>query len=188
MRRLQPPSAIGDGLPHSQERARITGCRHSVEASAVPDFWNPSLAKRALKEYGVETIVLDRVLMADPCWSHKMLALWQENQVRPCIDSYILALPERVRAHDVRPEAFNVYVERRDPATGEVVCAREHHDDAVALPSRGFVPVRRAYVSDGLGNFLEEGSHVTLTLPEERLTKRIDGAMTRGSSARASSA
>ena len=98
----------------------------------------------------------------------------------PWVERLILELPEPVRTHDVRPMAFNVYVERRDPATDEVVCAKEHHDDAVALPSRGFVPIRHAYASDILGNPVEEGSHVTLVLPEERLTKRIDGAITRG--------
>lgn len=97
----------------------------------------------------------------------------------PWVERLILELPEPIRAHDVCPAAFNVYVERRDPATGEVVHAKEHHDDA-ALPSRGFVPVRRAFVSDASGNPIEEGDYVTLTLPERRLTKRIDGAMTKG--------
>jgi len=93
----------------------------------------------------------------------------------PYVSRLILELPSCVRAHDVSERSFSVYVERKDPATGELVRAKEHHDDSRAFLSRGYVPVRRAYVSDAAGASAPAGDHVTLVLPEVRLTKRIDG-------------
>lgn len=98
----------------------------------------------------------------------------------PWIEKLILDLPGEVWPNDIDEQAFNVYVERKDPATGEVVHAKEHHGDPAPLPSRGFVPIRHAFVSDGEGHPVPLGSHVTLTLPELRLTKRIDGDVMRG--------
>lgn len=98
----------------------------------------------------------------------------------PYISKLILELPEKVRDEFVCAEGFNVFVERCDRETGEVVLAKEHHDDAKALPSRGYVDILRAYSSDEEGRRLPEGTHIALELPEERLTKRIDGGIMGG--------
>ena len=89
------------------------------------------------------------------------------------------SLARKGELHDVSERSFSVYVERKDPATGELVRAKEHHDDSRAFLSRGYVPVRRAYVSDAAGASAPAGDHVTLVLPEVRLTKRIDGDVMR---------
>jgi len=93
----------------------------------------------------------------------------------PYVSRLILALPSCVCAHDVSARSFSVYVERKDPATGELVRAKEHHTDSRASLSRGYVPVRRTYVSDVMGVPVPAGDHVTLIMPGVRLTKRIDG-------------
>lgn len=98
----------------------------------------------------------------------------------PWVKRLILELPSPLWANEVDADAFNVYVERKDPVTGQVASAKEHGADVRALPSRGFVDVCRAYVSDAQGAPLHEGRYVTLVLPEERLTKRIDGGITQG--------
>ena len=98
----------------------------------------------------------------------------------PYVSKLILELPASVRANDVTDRSFNVFVERKDVVTGEVVRAKEHHDDATASLSRGYVPVRRAFVSDETGEPAPMGTHVALVLPEVRLTKRIDGGLAGG--------
>lgn len=101
----------------------------------------------------------------------------------PFVGKLILELPDPVRAEDVRPEQFSVYVERRDRATGDVVTAKAHHGDPdeTARPSRGYVRVLDACACDPSGRaVLGEGRFVCLTLPEERLTKRIDGDVLHG--------
>lgn len=99
----------------------------------------------------------------------------------PFVSRLILELPYAVRAEVVDAAQFSVYVERKDPETGELVLAREHHADPVALPSRGYVPIRHAFASDAEGHPAAAGDHVTLALPELRLTKRIDGGIMHGS-------
>ena len=91
------------------------------------------------------------------------------------VSKLILDLPTEVRACDVTTSAFNVFSERLDPATGEVVMAREHHGDPIAHPSHGYVPVRAAYPCDAQGTPAERGTRVALDLPEIRLTKHCDG-------------
>lgn len=93
------------------------------------------------------------------------------------ISKLVLDLPEEARSEFIGKDTFNVFVERRDPATGEVVLAKEHHDDKLALPSRGYVPILDAYTSDAEGTAQPSGTHVALELPEIRLTKRMDGGV-----------
>jgi hypothetical protein len=98
----------------------------------------------------------------------------------PYVSKLILELPEKVRTEFVDKDCFSVYVERKDAETGEVVLAKEHHTDKQAYPSKGYVPVLSAYASDGEGSPQEESTYIALELPEIRLTKRIDGGLTRG--------
>ncbi len=98
----------------------------------------------------------------------------------PYVSKLILELPEKVHTKFVDRQGFSVYVERNDAETSEVVLAKEHHTDECAFPSKGYIPVLSAYASDGEGNPQTEGSSIALKLPEELLTKRIDGALTRG--------
>lgn len=98
----------------------------------------------------------------------------------PYISKLVLELPCEVRTEFVTASGFNVYVERLDRETGEVVPAKEHHSDKKAFPSRGYIEVLRAYASDAEGSKVPAGAHIALELPEERLTKRIDGGLMGG--------
>ena len=98
----------------------------------------------------------------------------------PYVSKLILELPEKVHTKFVDRQGFSVYVERNDAKTSEVVLAKEHHTDECAFPSKGYIPVLAAYASDSEGNPQTEGSSIALKLPEELLTKRIDGTLTRG--------
>lgn len=97
----------------------------------------------------------------------------------PWVSKLILELPHSARTDEVSAEGFSVYVERMDLERGGIALAKEHRSDPVALPSRGYVPIRRAYVCDEAGNPAPAGSRIALALPECRLTKRIDGDVMR---------
>ncbi len=94
----------------------------------------------------------------------------------PWISKLILALPVEVGANDVSPATFNVFCTRRERADGSVLMRTERGSDHTA-PSVGYVPICAAYPSDARGARASRGSHVTLELPEMRLTKRIEGGV-----------
>lgn len=97
----------------------------------------------------------------------------------PWVSKIILDLPEVARAAEVCEDMFSVYVERKDLERGCIALAKEHRSDPVSLPSRGYVPIRHAYVCDVAGMPTAAGTNVALELPEQRLTKRIDGDIMR---------
>ena len=73
------------------------------------------------------------------------------------IRKVIVDLPVEVGANDVDDASFGVYVERIDPETGEVALSREHHDDPVARPSKGYPTVEATYVCDETGRPADRG-------------------------------
>ena len=97
----------------------------------------------------------------------------------PWVSKLVLDLPSAVRAEDVTPTGFSVYVERMDLERGQVALAAEHHGMPLR-PSRGYVPVRAAYPCSAASKPQPASDHVALELPEIRLTKRIDGDVMRG--------
>lgn len=101
------------------------------------------------------------------------------DDMGPWVSKLILELPATARANDVDCASFSVYAERMDLEKGCIALAAEHRGDP-KLPSRGYVKVLAAYVSDERGKKAEAGTHVTLELPECRLTKHIDGDVMRG--------
>ena len=93
----------------------------------------------------------------------------------PFVSKLILELPRAVRTKDLDEGTFSVYVERLDPKTGEIALDKEHRTDPVGKPSLGYIPVRHAYAATDAGTPAPEGAFAVLELPENRLTKRIDG-------------
>lgn len=94
----------------------------------------------------------------------------------PWVSKLVLDLPAEVDEASVRPEAFNVFSERRVRATGAVLMRKEVWQPK-PLPSRGYVAVRAAYPCDETGSRRGCGSHVALELTEDRLNKTIEGGV-----------
>jgi predicted esterase len=82
----------------------------------------------------------------------------------PFITKIILPLPESVSSEALSEETFNVYVERRDKKTGDVVQVRKSWTSPETYPSKGYCLVTKAYTSDNEGNKTEEGNYATLEL------------------------
>ncbi|QWT17212.1 prolyl oligopeptidase family serine peptidase [Collinsella sp. zg1085] len=93
----------------------------------------------------------------------------------PWISSIVLKLPTQVRAADLNPLPFNVYVERHEQ-DGTLLMRQEAHETR-AIPSRGYLDVLTAYPCDAEGRRCAESSYVALELPECRLTKTIEGSV-----------
>lgn len=94
----------------------------------------------------------------------------------PYVTKIICPLPFAVPAAAVTNDTFNVYVERRDRQTGDILLLPKDFFSAERLPSKGYCPVQSAYPSDADGNLVACGSFVTLELkvhPDLRLNSRI---------------
>lgn len=85
----------------------------------------------------------------------------------PYITKLILKAPQAVRAECVGKDTFSVYVERRDPRTGEVLLEQREWPGERIYPSRGYRPVSAAYPSDENGGKVYEGEYITLELAFE---------------------
>ncbi len=93
----------------------------------------------------------------------------------PWVSKIVLDLPCEVCATEVLPASFNVYCARFE-RSGEPLMRKEHGAEE-AVHSAGYVPVLAAYPCDEQGTRAEAGAHVALELPEDRLTKRIEGGV-----------
>ncbi|MBR1780069.1 MAG: prolyl oligopeptidase family serine peptidase [Oscillospiraceae bacterium] len=83
----------------------------------------------------------------------------------PYVTKLVLGLPAEVRAEDVAPEQFNVYVEVLS-WQGEVVpIPKDFLTQDEFIPSRAFRPVTRAYPSTRTGEPLDRGVYITLEMP-----------------------
>lgn len=90
----------------------------------------------------------------------------------PWISKLVVELPDEV--HDVTPESFSVYCERCG-GDGNVATVVERPSMRTHA-SRGYVPVLAASTCNEMGESMEYGRYVTLTLPECELTSRINVA------------
>jgi predicted esterase len=89
----------------------------------------------------------------------------------PYITKIILPLSESIRSEELSEDTFNVYVERRNKKTGEVIELRKEWNSDDLYPSKGYCRVTKAYTFDGEGNKTEIGSHVTLELECEAINR-----------------
>jgi predicted esterase len=82
----------------------------------------------------------------------------------PYITKVILPLSISVKSETISEDTFNVYVERRNKKTGEVLELRIDWASKETRPSKGYCRVTKAYTSDDAGNKSQIGSYVTLEL------------------------
>jgi predicted esterase len=94
----------------------------------------------------------------------------------PYISKLILELPCEIGENDITKDSFNVYVERKDIDTGEVIFRREIGAE-IKLASKGYQKVLKAYPCDDKGKKCNKSIFAALELPEEQLGKRIEGSI-----------
>ncbi|ULT58310.1 prolyl oligopeptidase family serine peptidase [Neobacillus drentensis] len=87
----------------------------------------------------------------------------------PYITKIILPLSQSIKSEALSEDTFNVYVERRNKKTGEVLQLRKDWNSVELFPSKGYCRVLKAYTSDSEGNKTEIGSHATLELECEAI-------------------
>lgn len=97
----------------------------------------------------------------------------------PYVTKLILELPCEIRGEHISPDSFNVYVERKDMATGEIIKTKVNFFDenSPTYLSKGYRSVQKAYPCDAMGNAVAQGHFAALELAEEDLGKRTEGTV-----------
>ena len=70
----------------------------------------------------------------------------------PYVTKLVLGMPREVKADELKPELFSVYVEIRNQAGDQVEMPKSFIQRDQFVPSRGYRPVTAAYPSDREGN------------------------------------
>ncbi|MCR4951886.1 MAG: prolyl oligopeptidase family serine peptidase [Solobacterium sp.] len=83
----------------------------------------------------------------------------------PYITKLILHAPEKVTAAQIGKDTFSVYVERKNPETGEIFMASRVWLGPKIYPSRGYREVTAAYPCDEMGKKLSESDKIALEMP-----------------------
>lgn len=83
----------------------------------------------------------------------------------PYITKLILHMPVEVQESMVDPETFNVYVERKNPHTGEIFMASRVWLGPKIYPSKGYREVTKAYPCDDSGKKVFCSDKVALEMP-----------------------
>lgn len=94
----------------------------------------------------------------------------------PYITGLILHLDREIRAAELPQNAFNVYAERRDPGTGELLPLPGSVWETLP-PSRGYRRVLDAWPCSPEGIRQSAGRDVWLALAEEPLGKKTQGSV-----------
>ena len=95
----------------------------------------------------------------------------------PFITGLILHFDRVIRGTELPEDCFNVYAERRDSASGEVLPLPVMGAPGEGPASQGYRQMLDTYVCDAAGNRQSAGAYVRLTLAEEPLGKRTQGTM-----------
>jgi len=82
----------------------------------------------------------------------------------PCVTKILLSSPENVKEGDITSDAFNVYVEKKDPKTGKVIEIRKSFESSEMVAQKGYCDIVQAYPSDKSGNRLPIGEFIALEL------------------------
>jgi predicted peptidase len=93
----------------------------------------------------------------------------------PFVTKLVLPMKTNVKAEAVKPESFNVYVERKNKKGDILMLQKSWSERDVKVPSKGYCLVRDAYPSSEDGWRREEGEFVTLEVKKKPfgLTSRI---------------
>ena len=83
----------------------------------------------------------------------------------PYITKLILCAPQAVRAECVDKDTFSVYVERKNPHTGEVFRPAREWLGPKSYPSKGYRPVTAAYPCDEQGKKRYQSEYIALEMP-----------------------
>lgn len=83
----------------------------------------------------------------------------------PYITKLILCAPQAVRAECVDKDTFSVYVERKNPHTGEVFLTAREWLGPKIYPSKGYRPVTAAYPCDEQGKKCYQSEYIALEMP-----------------------
>lgn len=97
----------------------------------------------------------------------------------PYVTKLVLEMPVEVRKSDINEKSFNVYVERKNIGSDEVILSMAYFAfNAPRIPSRGYVDIKAAYPSDANGNKANKGNYVTLEVDGRPMVcKRTEGSM-----------
>ena len=83
----------------------------------------------------------------------------------PYITKLILEAPEEIKAESLSPDTFSVYVERKNPKTGELFMASKTWMGPRIYPSKGYRPVSAVYPVDEEGKKVASSSKLALEMP-----------------------
>ena len=103
---------------------------------------------------------------------------WFVNDEGTQVRKLLLHLPEEVAITDVKPECFNVYVERKNEQ-GELIFAKEKFWDYEEKPARGYRRIIAAYPANEDWEPVQTGRYVVLELDMTDVqSKTIIGGIT----------
>lgn len=96
-------------------------------------------------------------------YSYKTYTVITDNG--PYIAKLILNAPEKLTAPQISPDTFSVYVERKNPETGEIFMASKEWLGPKIYPSKGYRTVSKAYPCDETGKQVFESGQIALEMP-----------------------
>lgn len=88
---------------------------------------------------------------------------WFVNDAGAQVRKLLLHLPEEVTIGEVKPECFNVYVERQNEK-GEVVLTKAFFWEREEKPAKGYRKIEAAYTADEEWNPVRKGRYIVLEL------------------------
>ena len=92
----------------------------------------------------------------------------------PYVSKLILHMPCEVQCAEISEQSFNIYVERRDIVTGEVIVSKSFETGEESI-CKGYQKALAAYPCDAAGNKKAASNLAAIELAEEALGKRIEG-------------
>ena len=97
----------------------------------------------------------------------------------PYVSKLILHMPCEVRCAEISEQSFNIYVERRDIVTGEVIVSKSFVTGEESI-CKGYQKALAVYPCDAAGNKKAVSNLAAIELAEEALGKRIEGDVLQG--------
>jgi predicted esterase len=96
------------------------------------------------------------------------------TEMGPYVSKLILQMPYEVYAAEVSKNSFNIYVERKECDTNEIVVSKNFLTQQESI-CKGYQIPRNVYPCNEAGTYQNQASFIALELSEETLGKRIEG-------------